>query len=307
MLLRFVAVLTLLLVSACTLSTSAVPDADSAASIPTLTAPPAANTVIAPPTQPPPTATPARNNDSDCPDTPANWSAYTVRPGDTLSGIARRNNTTTSELTIANCLASPDQIVVGQVLYIPGPGLQVVEAGRAAATNAAPTAAAVTTSIFNSGAAANGTLQFYLVIPDDNGQTGTAFGCGDSIVGVDSSQITTGTTEADLQAALSALLAINTATYADTGYQTALYNANLSVESVAVSADTVRVDLTGTLRSVGACWDARVTGQLLFTIFQFSAINNALIRVDGRNLKQMFDASGAVSSAEPYRRADFAS
>lgn len=43
---------------------------------------------------------------------------YTVRPGDTLSSIAQRYNTTTAALWSANSLASPNAITVGQVLVI---------------------------------------------------------------------------------------------------------------------------------------------------------------------------------------------
>lgn len=66
-------------------------------------------------------------------------STYTVRAGDTLAGIARREGTTTAELKRINNLRS-DYVFVGQVLKVPagsGPGETV--AGPAAA---APGAAA---------------------------------------------------------------------------------------------------------------------------------------------------------------------
>lgn len=47
-------------------------------------------------------------------------SAYTVQPGDTLSKIARENNTTVDELVKANNIANPNLINVGQNLVIPG-------------------------------------------------------------------------------------------------------------------------------------------------------------------------------------------
>lgn len=46
-------------------------------------------------------------------------SSYVVRPGDTLSAIAQRHNTTISALVNANQLANPDVIRVGQLLRIP--------------------------------------------------------------------------------------------------------------------------------------------------------------------------------------------
>lgn len=45
---------------------------------------------------------------------------YIVRPGDTLYSIARRHNTTVSELMRLNHLSDPNRIQVGQVLLVPG-------------------------------------------------------------------------------------------------------------------------------------------------------------------------------------------
>lgn len=45
--------------------------------------------------------------------------SYTVQPGDTLTTIARRYNTTVDAIVALNNLASPNQILVGQVLLIP--------------------------------------------------------------------------------------------------------------------------------------------------------------------------------------------
>ena len=45
---------------------------------------------------------------------------YTVRPGDTLYGIARRNNVPAKDLAQANNLDSPNSIRVGQRLVMPG-------------------------------------------------------------------------------------------------------------------------------------------------------------------------------------------
>lgn len=45
---------------------------------------------------------------------------YTVRPGDTLSGIAARFGTTVSQLAALNAIADPDKIYAGQVLRLTG-------------------------------------------------------------------------------------------------------------------------------------------------------------------------------------------
>ena len=44
---------------------------------------------------------------------------YTVKRGDTLSGIAARYSTSVSALVLANGLANPNKIKVGQKLTIP--------------------------------------------------------------------------------------------------------------------------------------------------------------------------------------------
>jgi len=46
--------------------------------------------------------------------------SYSVRRGDTLSGIARRFGTTVNELVRRNNIADPNRIYVGQILQIPG-------------------------------------------------------------------------------------------------------------------------------------------------------------------------------------------
>ncbi|WP_063695709.1 LysM peptidoglycan-binding domain-containing protein [Amycolatopsis orientalis] len=61
------------------------------------------------PTPPPPPAPP-----------PAAGGTYTVRPGDTLSGIAVRFGTTVSVLTALNAISNPNLIRVGQVLRLTG-------------------------------------------------------------------------------------------------------------------------------------------------------------------------------------------
>lgn len=45
---------------------------------------------------------------------------YTVKSGDTLSGIAQNYNTTVGALVALNGIKDPNKIYVGQVLEIPG-------------------------------------------------------------------------------------------------------------------------------------------------------------------------------------------
>ncbi len=59
----------------------------------------------------------------DAPKTPPAASAggsYTVKSGDTLSGIASRHNTTVAALQALNGIANPNRIFVGQTIRLPG-------------------------------------------------------------------------------------------------------------------------------------------------------------------------------------------
>jgi LysM repeat protein len=68
----------------------------------------------------------------------ANPGTYTVQPGDSLSSIARRFNTTVQAIVAANNLRNADTIFVGQVLTLPG--------GAAPAPTATPAPGATATS-----------------------------------------------------------------------------------------------------------------------------------------------------------------
>lgn len=77
---------------------------------------------------------------------------YTVQPGDTLYSIARRYNTTVSDLVATNQIANPNLILVGQMLNIPG--AETNTAGAVAAAPAAEVAAAETAAAITSAPAA---------------------------------------------------------------------------------------------------------------------------------------------------------
>lgn len=57
---------------------------------------------------------------------------YTVVAGDTLFTIAQRFNISLEELVIANSIADPNLLAVGQILVIPAPGQAITQAGAAA-------------------------------------------------------------------------------------------------------------------------------------------------------------------------------
>lgn len=49
----------------------------------------------------------------------SDWVQYRVVQGDTLGTIAQRTNSSVQQLTTGNCLSNPNQISVGQTLYVP--------------------------------------------------------------------------------------------------------------------------------------------------------------------------------------------
>jgi LysM repeat protein len=55
----------------------------------------------------------------ECEPAPANWVAYTIQRGDTLSNIARAVNTTVSKLQRYNCISNPDNIYAGLIIRVP--------------------------------------------------------------------------------------------------------------------------------------------------------------------------------------------
>jgi LysM repeat protein len=85
----------------------------------------AATTTPAPSATRPATATPAASpTTASSPTATAEASGgefieYTVQPGDTLNGIARRYNTTPEAILAVNEIANPESLTVGAVLRIP--------------------------------------------------------------------------------------------------------------------------------------------------------------------------------------------
>jgi LysM repeat protein len=80
---------------------------------PTDTPPPATPALTQPPTgTPPPTTAPTTAPKPT-------FRTYTVKPGDTLSAIAARYNTTVTAISKLNHISDPSKLRVGQVLLIP--------------------------------------------------------------------------------------------------------------------------------------------------------------------------------------------
>ncbi|MDX2161508.1 MAG: LysM domain-containing protein [bacterium] len=52
---------------------------------------------------------------------PPGWVEYTVETGDSMGLLAQQTGSTIQQLTTTNCLNNPDNLFVGQTLYLPRP------------------------------------------------------------------------------------------------------------------------------------------------------------------------------------------
>jgi hypothetical protein len=148
-------------------------------------------------------------------------------------------------------------------------------------------------------------VRFYLILPDDAGQSGPAVGCGDSAVAVESDRPATGLAAGDVLVALEKLFSIKTMTYGDPAYAHSLYGTDVTVRNVIFgSAGTLDIYLDGSFPLIGTCADARMEAQILLTVFQHPGVERAMITINGQNMKKMFDMSGTAGPFEPYARTD---
>ena len=53
---------------------------------------------------------------------PNGWVPYTIQPGDTIGTIAAAYNIGLDQFTTFNCLANPDLVYVGQIVFVPATG-----------------------------------------------------------------------------------------------------------------------------------------------------------------------------------------
>ena len=127
-------------------------------------------------------------------------------------------------------------------------------------------------------------VTIFLIALDDGGQQGEYIGCGDSVVPV---EVPIEPTQAPLRTALEGLLAVDTDFYLNTGLYNALYQSDLSLDSVTIRPDgTAVVHLSGRLLLGGTCDAPRVVAQLEKTVLQFETVSAAEITVNGVPLRE---------------------
>lgn len=127
--------------------------------------------------------------------------------------------------------------------------------------------------------------------------TGPQFiGCGDKIQMVDRTYVDADPSTGDvIKSALEELFKVESSTYGESGLYNALYQSDLSVESITVSDDesSVIVALTGSIISGGTCDDPRIEAQIRETIKAHSPEDASItVLFDGEELHEYFDMSG---------------
>lgn len=121
------------------------------------------------------------------------------------------------------------------------------------------------------------TVKIVLIALEDNGQSGTLVGCGDSAIPIN---VTTPPTQGVLRAALEKLLSAKQQFYGESGYYNALYQSDLRVASVTIEQGKAIIRLTGSLMLGGTCDAPRVEAQLEQTALQFSTVNDVAVFIN---------------------------
>lgn len=140
------------------------------------------------------------------------------------------------------------------------------------------------------------TVKIFLIAVNDNGQSGTPVGCGDSAV---PAQVVIPPTAGTLKAALNALLSNKDQFYGQSGLYNALYRSNLQLESASINNGNASVYLTGALSMGGECDTPRVQAQLEQTILQFPSVTKAAIFVNGKPLQEVLSLKGTELQPAP--------
>ena len=127
-------------------------------------------------------------------------------------------------------------------------------------------------------------MKVFLIAIEDNGQSGTLVGCGDSAIPV---TVTIPRTQGVLKAALQKLLSIKEQSYGESGLYNALYQSDLELQNVTIEQGTAIIHLTGTLMLGGVCDNPRVEAQIEETALQFSTVSNVSVFLNDTPLEEV--------------------
>jgi hypothetical protein len=132
-------------------------------------------------------------------------------------------------------------------------------------------------------------LKMFLVAIGDNGQSGKAVGCGDSLVPVD---IDVPYTRGVLRAALEQLLAVKAQYYGQSGLYNALYMSDLRIDAVELNQGEAVIRLSGQVQLGGECDTPRLIGQIEETALQFSTVRQVTIFLNGKLIREALSLRG---------------
>lgn len=155
------------------------------------------------------------------------------------------------------------------------------------ATLVLPTATQVQPVSPTSSGATEQMVQIVLIALEDNGQSGTLVGCGDSAIPIN---VTIPRTQGVLRAALEKLFSAKQQFYGESGYYNALYQSNLQVDRVSIEQGKATIHLTGTVMLGGTCDVPRVEAQIEQTALQFSTVNDVEVFVNGTPLDEVLSS-----------------
>ncbi|MFQ5493505.1 MAG: GerMN domain-containing protein [Candidatus Dojkabacteria bacterium] len=151
-----------------------------------------------------------------------------------------------------------------------------------------PTTSTGPVSEEDAGNAASTVMLFYT---DPNGETiGDEIGCGDTTAGVP--EELGSASDTPIQTALERLFALDQVEYFEPPVRNALYQSNVTVDSVMLDGTTATVALSGNLLSAGECDDPRIKAQIEYTVTQFEWVDSAEVTINGESLADYFDLRG---------------
>ena len=127
-------------------------------------------------------------------------------------------------------------------------------------------------------------IKIVLIALEDNGQSGTLVGCGDSAVPI---HVTVPSTRGVLRAALEKLFSAKQQFYGESGYYNALYQSDLDVAGVTIEEGKAIIRLTGSIMLGGTCDAPRVEAQIEQTALQFSTVSEVAVFVNDMPLEEV--------------------
>jgi len=127
-------------------------------------------------------------------------------------------------------------------------------------------------------------IKIFLIKLEDNGQSGTLVGCGDSVVPI---TVYIPQTQGVLRAALEKLLSAKQQFYGDAGYYNALYQSDLAVDNVTIEQGKAILHLTGTVMLGGECDNPRFEAQIKQTALQFSTVSDVQVFINDKPMEEV--------------------